>query len=142
MMKRVVVLAMAGLLGSIGFSACGKKHETTLNLVGHPNGSSSLAGLTSVGDEMSIHEQLTRAGQPYGNGDGGCIADTSTTANCALTLKLPGGTAVFQGRVNVRSQTLTLPIGQGTGKYLDNSGFMELDNGQGNETKLTIRLNS
>lgn len=143
MTKRFVVLAVSGLVTAIGMSACGKRTEMTLNLVGHSStSSSSLSRLVSAGDQISIREQLTRDGQPYGSDNGRCIADTNATAICTRTLNLPGGTVVLQGRVKVSAPASSLHVGEGTGKYLRTSGFAEVATSQGNETRLAVHLKS
>jgi hypothetical protein len=138
--SRFVVLAVSGSMAAIGISACAKKAEPTLHLLAHSMGNSSLSDLRSAGDQLSFHEQLTRNGQSYGTDDGGCIADTDTTANCALTLSLPGGTIVLQGRVRVASDTTMLHVSQGTGKYVETSGVADAHQHAGNERQLTLHL--
>lgn len=139
-MKRFAVLAISGFVTVIGTSGCGGDKTQMLNLVGRSAGNTSLNGTASAGDRISISEQLTRNGQPYGTDRGICTANTETTANCAVTLMLPGGTVVVQGPVNLSAKKSTLAVSEGTGKYLETSGVADVDNSQGNETRLTLHL--
>jgi hypothetical protein len=100
-----------------------------------------------VGDRFVFGDELSRNGERIGEDGGECVithveSETSQTANCVVTLSLPGGQITVQGLVTFTADQapFTVAVTGGTGRYRDADGEATVETVSDTEDRLIIHL--